>query len=152
MNVVDTNILPEEPTTLSSYKWHSTGTRIGSPSDKSLKHGTLGVVSIEEVLGNLKSKRVRWGGGSGREIWYELNASILYYLFLHQDLIPDDWKGREIVFTGTEFISEDGAMYYKTLRYQYKFAYTVKDNMRDWISGFEIAFREKEKSKQSVSE
>lgn len=44
-----------------------------------------------------------------------MNANVLDYLRLHQELIPEEWKGRQIVFWGTIYRGNDGLLYVRYL-------------------------------------
>jgi hypothetical protein len=44
-----------------------------------------------------------------------LNACVLDYLFEHQDLIPESWKGKSVYFWGTIFRNADGYLYVECL-------------------------------------
>jgi len=46
-----------------------------------------------------------------------LNACVLDYLLEHQELIPNEWKGRFVFFWGTTYRSSDGSLYVRYLYY-----------------------------------
>lgn len=47
-----------------------------------------------------------------------LNSSVLDYLLKNPQVIPQDWKDKTVVFTGTLFKDGGGSPLYKTLFYQ----------------------------------
>ncbi len=47
-----------------------------------------------------------------------LNASTLEFFLKNPQLIPEDWKGKIVIFTGTLFKDGGGSPLYKTLFYQ----------------------------------
>ena len=46
-----------------------------------------------------------------------LPASVLDYLLDHQEIIPEEWKERDIYFWGTIFVDRDGQFYVRRLTY-----------------------------------
>ncbi|MFZ4632504.1 MAG: hypothetical protein ACOYL8_04905 [Patescibacteria group bacterium] len=46
-----------------------------------------------------------------------LPASVLDYLLDHQEIIPEEWKERDIYFWGTIFVDRDGYFYVRCLTY-----------------------------------
>ncbi len=55
---------------------------------------------------------------SEKEVKTGLSACVLDYLLENQELIPSEWKGKSIIFTGTIFKDGGGNALYKTLIYQ----------------------------------
>jgi hypothetical protein len=49
---------------------------------------------------------------SGKPVF---NANVLDYLYAHPELIPEDWKGKAIMFWGTIYRSSDGYLYVRYL-------------------------------------
>lgn len=144
MTKINTDILGEGPMTIPGYDWHSVGCRIGSCKDSPLIHKSMGKVCIEDLMKNIDSYKIRISKevGQWREMLYKLDAAILYYLYQHQELIPESWKRSDIIFTNTEFISEGGKRYWKKLSYVENFGYkrSGKYNLLDWYSGFQLNF------------
>ena len=74
-------------------------TKIELYLDESQKSG---YIEGNKLLGKLKDKPV-------------LNATVLDYLFEHQELIPESWKGKYVYFWGTVYHGSSGNLYVRCL-------------------------------------
>ena len=124
--IVNCDKPPHIPT---RYEW---SLREEDQPDNSL----TGEVSIERRGNNLyingnkvllhRTREQRGNKGAfGSELYMELKnskkvllpAHILDYLVAHSELIPDNWKGKDVFFWGTIYRHSDGDLYVRYLRW-----------------------------------
>ena len=79
---------------------------------------------------------VRWARGrkltGGMDLWkvsqaFSLNACVLDYLLIHPELIPSEWKGSHILFSGTVFCD-------LTDNFLYAAALVWSDLLQKWVA------------------
>jgi len=70
------------------------------------------------------SKKQKKGSIEGNDLRKELanrqtlNANVLDYLLAHPELIPEEWKGKNIFFWGTIYRDSDGSLYVRCLSWR----------------------------------
>lgn len=95
----------------------------GRPSNWRIeKHKKAGWIEFDpKKISLYMHEKQKKGGIYGTELWKELdnepvlNANVLDYLLVHQELIPDSWKEKYISFWGTIYCDKDGYFYVRTL-------------------------------------
>lgn len=85
------------------------------PSWKVLSHEKCGTINFS----TLNLKLVKLDKITNKEEFSKvgLNACVLDYLLEHQELIPVDWRNKEIVFTGTVYLDPSGEKLYRNLSF-----------------------------------
>lgn len=66
---------------------------------------------------NLIQEGTNLSNSTDKEAKTGLSACVLDYLLENPEFIPSEWKGKNIIFTGTLFKDGNGNMLYKTLVY-----------------------------------
>ena len=71
-----------------------------------------------------------------------LNANVLDYLLAHQELIPEEWKGKRVYFWGTVYRHSDGNLYVRCLYWNGRtWDWDVRWLDDDWGGDDPAAFR-----------
>ncbi|MEI7513069.1 MAG: hypothetical protein WCJ74_00410 [bacterium] len=111
-NIIDTSVCPtfDEIKRLANVGYWSHGGDI-SVSERNVSIGNIewdknknyfyqpqnnGHMTIRRILERSKDEGVKF-----------LNVSVLKYLFLNREQIPEDWKGKRIFFLGSVFVNDD---------------------------------------------
>jgi hypothetical protein len=70
-----------------------------------------------------------------------LNANVLDYLLAHKELIPDDWKDKDIFFWGTVYQLENGGFVIRCLGNGTEKGWTSHSFGQGWDDGYIAALR-----------
>ena len=71
-----------------------------------------------------------------------LNANVLDYLLAHQELIPEEWKGKRVYFWGTVYRYSDGHLCVRCLGWHGRtWGWSSLWLGNDWFGGRPAAFR-----------
>jgi hypothetical protein len=73
---------------------------------------------------------------SGKPVF---NANVLDYLYAHPELIPEDWKGKAIMFWGTIYRHSDGCLYVRCLYWNGDRWYWIYDSLDDDFDDYNLA-------------